>query len=123
MKFPHQEFRRRLQSSTYVELELMRSQNVEYTTTHNSPDSSPDEIAANDKLSEESLPWRSIQYKQIPDRYSHNLTIASTEQKDLSSVAETKSAPDNLKWEEAMKIEPESFCLNEVWDLAEPPPN
>ena len=114
----------------YVELEVNEEPYVECTTTPNSPDGVSDEIAENEQLSEESLPGpyeavprRSTRHKQVPDRYGQSVIVASTEEKDPSSVAEAKSAPDNLRWEEAMKAEMESIWSNDVWELVEPPPN
>ena len=49
--------------------------------------------------------------------------MASTEQQDLSSVAEARSAPDKVKWEKAMGREMKSLHSNEVWELVEPPPD
>lgn len=49
--------------------------------------------------------------------------MLSTEQQDPSSVAEAKSAPDRVKWEDAVEREMESLWSNEVSELVEPPPN
>lgn len=49
--------------------------------------------------------------------------VASTEQKDPSSVAEVKSAADKVKWEKAMEAEMESLRSNEAWELVEPLPD
>ena len=49
--------------------------------------------------------------------------MASTEQQDPSSVAEARSAPDNVKWEKAMGREMKLLRSNEVWELVEPPPD
>lgn len=49
--------------------------------------------------------------------------MLSTEQQDPSSVAEAKSAPDKVKWEDAIEREMESLWSNEVSELVETPPN
>ena len=117
----------------YVELEInekAEEPTVEYTTTSDSPGGVSKEAAVNEQPSEESLsspckevPRRSTRHKQIPNRYGHNVTVALTEENDPSSVAEAKSAPENLKWEEAMKTEMELLWSNKVWELVEPPSN
>ena len=66
---------------------------------------------------------RSTRNKQEPDRYSHHLTLLSTEQQDPSSVAEAKSSSDKAKWAKAMEKEMESLRSNDVWELVEPPRN
>ena len=64
-----------------------------------------------------------------PDRqsrpciYGHSVSIALTEHTDPSSVSEVRSAPDRLKWENAMETEMRSLLANKVWELVEPPPN
>ena len=113
----------------YVELEInekAEESTVEYNTTSDSPGGVSKEAAVNEQPSEESLsspskevPRRSTRHKQIPNRYGHNVTVALTEENDPSSVAEAKSAPSNLKWEEAMKTEMESLWSNEVWELVD----
>ena len=107
----------------YVELEVEEEPVIEETVTPNPPDSVPEESTASDPIVSESGLRRSTRNKQKPDRYSHNLTMASTEQQDPSSVAEAKSSPDKAKWEKAMEGEMESLHSNDVWELVEPPPN
>ena len=122
MKSLHLEFGKTIVK--YVELEVNEEPIVGCTTTPNSPDGVSDEIAENEQLSEESLPgsyetvpWRSTRHKQIPDRYGQSAVVASTEENDPSS-AEAKSAPDNLRWEEA---EMELLWSNDIWELVQPP--
>ena len=107
----------------YVELEIKEEPVIEETATSNPPDSIPEESMASDPIVSESVLHRSTRNKQKPDRYSHNLTMASTEQQDPSSVAEAKSSPNKAKWEKAMEREMESLCSNDVWELVEPPPH
>ena len=114
----------------YVELEINEEPTVEYTVTSDSPDNVPEETAETEQLSEEiplspciAIPRRSTRHKQIPERYGHRVTVTLTEEKDPTSVAEAKSASDNLEWEEAMRAKMESLHSNEVWDLVMPPPN
>ena len=107
----------------YVELEIEEEPVIKETTTPNPPDSVPEESTASNHIVPEPFLCRSTRDRQQPDRYSHNLTLASTEQQDPSSVAEAKSTPDKAKWEEAMEREMESLHSNEVWELVEPPPN
>ena len=107
----------------YVELEIEEEPVIKETTTPNPPYSVPEESTASNPIVPEPFLRRSTRDRQQPDRYSHNLTLASTEQQDPSSVAEAKSTPDKAKWEEAMEREMESLHSNEVWELVEPPPN
>ena len=117
----------------YVELEIEEEPVIDKTVTPNPQDSVHEEITVHEQVGEESTAsnpivsesviCRSTRNKQKPDRYSYNLTMASTEQQDPSSVAEAKSTPDKDKWEKAMEREMESLHSNEVWELVEPPPN
>jgi len=107
----------------YVELEIEEEPVIEETATSNPPDSIPEESTASDPIVSKSVLRRSTRNKQKPDRYGHNLTMASTEQQDPSSVAEAKSSPDKAKWEKAMEREMESLLSNDVWELVEPPPH
>lgn len=66
---------------------------------------------------------RSSRSKQKPERYSHNMTLCSSEQQDPTTVDEARSSPENLKWIEAMSTEMDSLRSNNVWELVEPPPN
>ena len=96
----------------YVELEINEEPTVEYTVTSDSPDNVPEETAETEQLSEE-----------IPSSPCIAIPHRSTREKDPTSVAEAKSASDNLEWEEAMRAKIESLHANEVWDLVMPPPN
>ena len=113
----------------YVELEINEEPTVD-TVASDSPDNVPEETAETDQLSEEilsspcvAIPCRSTRHKQMPERYGHRVTVTLTEEKDPTSVAEAKSASDNLEWEEAMRAEMESLHSNKVWELVMPPPN
>ena len=103
----------------YVEFEIDEESNVEHVTPRTS-DSAPDMTTADEQLDEEHLPTssssevalrRSTRSKQQPDWYGHCVMVASTEQTDPSSVSKVKSAPDKLKWENAMETEMKSLSL------------
>ena len=81
------------------------------------------ESTATNPIVSKSVLCSSTRNKQKPDRYGYNLTVASTEQQDLSSVVEARSAPDKVNWEKAMEREMKSLYSNEVWELVEPPPD
>ena len=83
----------------YVELEIKEEPVIEKTVTPNPQDSVPEEITVHEQVGEESTASnpiivsesvirRSTWNKQKPDKYSYNLTMASTELQDPSSVAE-----------------------------------
>ena len=117
----------------YVELEIEEEPVVKETVTPNPPDDVTEDIPVDEQLDEESTASNPIvsksvlrtstQNKQKPNRYGYNLTVASTEQQDRSSVAEARSAPDKVKWEKAMEREMKSLHSNEFWELVEPPPD
>jgi len=73
-----------------VELEIEEEPVIEETATSNPPDSIPEESTASDPIVSESVLRRSTRNKQKPDRYSHNLTMASTEQQDLFLISSGK---------------------------------
>ena len=82
-----------------------------------------EESTASNPIVSESVLRSSTRNKQKPNRYGYNLTVASTEQQDSSSVAEARSTPDKVKWEKAMEREMKLLRSNEVWELVEPPPD
>ena len=120
-------------TTRYVELEIEEEPVVKETVTPNPPDYVTEDIPVDEQLDEESTASnpivsksvlrRSTRSKQKPNRYDYNLTVASTELQDPSSVAEARSAPDKVKWEKAMEREMKSLRSNEVWELVEPPPD
>ena len=86
---------------------------IENTTTPDSPNRISEETTVNEQSNVdlqsgtcETVPMR---HKQIPERYGHNVATASTVDRDPSTLAEARSAPDNLKWKEAMRTEMESI--------------
>ena len=120
-------------TTRYVELEIEEEPVVKETVTPNPSDDVTEDVPVDEELDEESkasnpivsksVLRRSTRDKQKPNRYGYNLTVASTEQQDPSSVAEARSAPDKVKWEKAMETEMKSLHSNEVWELVEPPPD
>ena len=114
----------------YVELEVEEESSINKPVVLNLPSIVLEE---NEQIEEESTVLnpivsdsglrRSTRNKQEPDRYSHHLTLLSTEQQDPSSVAEAKSSSDKAKWARAMEKEMESLRSNDVWELVEPPRN
>ena len=76
-----------------------------------------------EKEKETTIRYVELEIEEEPNRYGYNLTVASTEQQDPSSVAEARSASDKVKWEKAMEREMKSLHSNEVWELVEPPPD
>ena len=114
-------------SHGYVELEVneMGIEHEENTNFQNNepPEDGSDvvsEFPAQTETFEEGL-RRSTRIRREPERYSHQWSLASTEQLDPSSVPEAKSSPDNARWLEAMEREMESLCQNEVWTLVDSP--
>ena len=61
-----------------------------------------------EKEKETTIRYVELEIEEEPNRYGYNLTVASTEQQDPSSVAEARSAPDEVKWEKAMEREMKS---------------
>ena len=113
----------------YIELEIEEEPVIEVP---GSPVDAPEEVTVherdeesnetNDTVPEPSV-RRSTRNKQQPDRYSHHVSIASSEEHDPSSVAEAKSASDAPEWEKAMEKEMNSLISNDVWELVECPPD
>ena len=62
----------------YVELEIEEEPVIKETVTPNPPDSVPEESTASNPIVPEPFLRRSTRDRQQPDRYSHNLTLAST---------------------------------------------
>ena len=92
-------------TTRYVELEIEEEPVVKETVTPNSSDDITEDVPV-EELDEESTASNPIvsksvlristRNKQKPNRYGYNLTVASTEQQDPSSVAEARSAPDKV---------------------------
>lgn len=80
-----------------------------------------------DEESNETVPEpnlrRLTRSKQQPDRYSHHISMASSEEHDPSPIAEAKLAPDAPVWEKAMEKEMKALISNDVWKLVECPPD
>jgi len=69
----------------------------------------------------ESLLRRSTRQRRPPDYYGDRATVANSNAKEPTTVAEALTSSEKVKWENAMTKEMELLHANDVWDLMELP--
>ena len=77
-----------------------------------------DDVSENEA---DSVLQRPVRHRKPPNRYGEWTTIADTESKEPTTVAEALARQDKEKWLNAMNEEMESLHANDVWDLIELP--
>ena len=77
-----------------------------------------DDVSENEA---DSVLQRPVRQRKPPNRYGEWTTIADTESKEPTTVAEALARQDKEKWLHAMNDEVDSLHANDVWDLVELP--